>query len=378
MLTSVCIVNKLLGINMSLKKTFAYLTLFFTTQTIFGGVYTTNNASPLQGFYVGAGAGVDQAYLHSHWNIIQTYIPFNEVDLDALHTSDWAAHGFSGNIFVGYQGLVADNLYLAFEALGQFSSMGMNFQSDFDQRVFDPSKVTRNVNMHVSRVFSLSILPGYQISKQSLLFMRLGFTQSKLNVKATSNSVPTDVLNGQNRTMIDTSKRLSGYQYGLGQQLMLTNNLSARIEYGQSILQGLNEQYISPINIDDISQTTALNIPSPKIETMQFSLIYHFNDLAKDSNTPLSKPSKGIDIYVGVAGGRALANIQQYEHSYTVPILDPSLPTRIETERHDLSAGGYSGTLLIGGGIKTSKRLYFGSEIFFETSSLSGGHLLGV
>jgi len=114
-----------------------------------------------------------------------------------MNGSNFTGGGYRGipaNLFAGYGGLIAPNLYLAGEVNGTLST----------------TNISDNTQLKTSYGLGASIIPGVMLSRHTMAYARVGVVRSDFSYG-------------------DTLK--TGGQVGLGMQTCLAQNLDLRGEY---------------------------------------------------------------------------------------------------------------------------------------------------
>lgn len=193
------------------------------------------------GFYLGAQVGYDsyRARVNTTTTLGADVVSINP-PINAV--------GFVGGLLAGYGQYVNEMFYLGGEVFvndsGAESSTNVTVNG-----LTATSKVTANLG------YGVSLLPGYKLNDESLLYIRLGYNWSQMKIQGSS---PT----GGSASRTNT---VGGFNYGLGLESLIYQNWSVRTEYTHT-------------NYSSFSASTA-NIAttvSPADNQFMLALIYHF------------------------------------------------------------------------------------------------------
>lgn len=204
------------------------------------------------GFYVGAQVGYDM-YRISHDFTVEG----DDVELDGDPTL--SVDGWVGGLFLGF-GKYWDNFYLGAEIFGNASGA----KSDWDTSVEDDDEgVDVDIDVKVKSQYGISLLPGYKINNNSLLYLRVGYNWAKVDFDADASDDDGDDLFGS-----DDNETVHGWGYGVGIETLLMDNLSVRAEYTYT-------KYNDPDNDDEDDG----HVDFDHLSDNQFmmSLIYHIS-----------------------------------------------------------------------------------------------------
>lgn len=173
------------------------------------------------GFYVGAGVSRDNGNI----NLSHTE---NDVNHSVLaNTSSMGAKGFGGSIFAGY-GMSFDRFYLAGELNAAASSMKFSDQSTQDDII--PSTTTAQRSYKIKNNYGISVLPGFKLNDQTLLYGRLGYVKGKVQF----NDAETSTYPGHQGHDVSKSDNLDGIRYGVGLSTEVFKHVNLRLEYNHT------------------------------------------------------------------------------------------------------------------------------------------------
>ena len=202
------------------------------------------------GFYTGAAIGPEGARFSQKAFVTQTGASF----LSTVDTEQHSGVGGFGSIFAGYSG-THERFYLAGELNANLStlkySQGNNeyFFGSYSRTIF-----------RINRSFGASILPGYLVTNNTLLYARLGYTNGHLKVSEGDTSIGS------------FHKDLDGFRYGVGMQHALTPRLAIRMDYSQIDYKSVNRATFDPVGV--VTKQTKI---SPYTAQVAFGLIYQFD-----------------------------------------------------------------------------------------------------
>lgn len=162
---------------------------------------------------------------------------------------DTGNDGWDGNLNLGIGWVLQDHYYLGAEIFGGVSS----------------AKIEENVSAfgfgfnHSVRYkynYGIAFIPGVKISDSTMLYGRVGYIRGSFRY---SNSF---AQNRFGRTFRQTSNR-SGLQLGLGLETMVTNNVSAKLEYDYNRFSNVrNDNFVGSVR--------------PVVDTVMLGVAYHF------------------------------------------------------------------------------------------------------
>lgn len=165
---------------------------------------TTGIAAANPAPYLGASVGVS--------NVSST----NSGGVSAFH------RGVPFKLFAGYGGVVSDSFYLAGELSGTVAT----------------ANITDKNNMKTTYGYGLSVIPGVQISKDTLAYVRAGVVRTRFS---------------------EVSKFSTGGEFGFGLQTNVAQNLDLRGEY------------------DFTAYKNVSNIKAPRSDAFNLGLVYKFD-----------------------------------------------------------------------------------------------------
>ncbi len=175
---------------------------------------------PFAGFYLGLEGGVEMGNFHRERNHRQSY-------------ADYAAEGFAGGVFAGY-GATFGNIYAGVQAGFTMSTAtndeGASYGDDHRLAIGPYGDVTGRLGYVFADTVMPYVLAGWR---------RANFTYS-------------DVDFGERRF----STTRDGWVVGLGTEVMVTKNISLRLEYDQANYQPIHISYPAITSGDRIDLVT--------------------------------------------------------------------------------------------------------------------------
>lgn len=166
----------------------------------------------MDGFYIGTAGGYDTYNVRQNFNYSDGFISNNQNPV-------FRTNGFLGELFLGY-GRSFQTFYLGAEIFGNLNSANGGYRSNISNSVFYNNKT------QVRGSYGASVLPGIKPTDTSLVYVRLGYTETKLNIKETM----TD-LNTHTDSSVSRGRWKGGFTSGGGIEAALAPHISARLEY---------------------------------------------------------------------------------------------------------------------------------------------------
>ncbi|RMX15105.1 porin family protein [Legionella jordanis] len=201
------------------------------------------------GFYLGAGAGPEGADFSQKAYVTRPGT-FSVVD-----KNHFAGTGIFGSLFAGY-GKAFNSIYLAAEANANLSSVKYQLTNDeYLHSTF--SKTT----FRIKHSEGISLLPGYLISPNTLLYGRVGYVNGQVKVRESD------------PTIRNFNKNRNGIRYGLGIRHSFYPNWSLMMEYSQIDYKSIEGRVLEPFG--GVTKTTKI---TPYTAQVGFGLIYHFDE----------------------------------------------------------------------------------------------------
>lgn len=234
------------------------------------------------GFYIGAGVGYDSYRIHQSTfteDFDTTVVPSVFLDSDSI-TLNHSATGWMGGIFVGY-GRYFDAFYLGLE----LNANGSN--ADTTYTWVDDSGDSFNAKVQARGTYGIALLPGIKINDSTLLYARLGYIRTSFKGSATINVAPITVVGDPAASFPgvnvsgSNSKWRNAFQYGIGLESYVAENVSIRGEFDHSSYNSHNIATSFTFTSLDVPPTTSLTTNSttkykPSNNEFMLSLLYHF------------------------------------------------------------------------------------------------------
>ena len=188
------------------------------------------------GFYVGAGVGYDMYRIGKQVSVA-------DGDGDSISSSRHASGaGWVGGIFGGY-GMYFDRFYLAAELLGNWSGASAGGNDSINNA--DGSFIATSSNVDVRETYGISILPGIKVNDATLAYVRLGYNRTKFNPSETVTTDDTAAITTSN------SNTRGGFNYGVGLETVVWQNISVRGEYTRTNYSSFNTSIGTTYKISD-------------------------------------------------------------------------------------------------------------------------------
>ena len=170
------------------------------------------------GFYVGAQIGHDNYRAHQ----TSSEVLADGSTVVGSHTPD--ASGLAGGLFAGY-GKYFDAFYLGGELF--VNTTGAD-QTDSVTITSAGSTVSYSSKATVGTSWGISILPGLKVNDSTLAYVRLGYNQAHLKGQETAvDAAAVSAYSSKNDWQ-------GGFNYGLGIETAICNNLSVRGDYSHT------------------------------------------------------------------------------------------------------------------------------------------------
>jgi opacity protein-like surface antigen len=161
-------------------------------------------------------------------------IPFSNSFSGSGSTISQRGDGGFGELFVGYGRTFCGGFYLGAEASVEGSSQQWEFISDttpaFAELVTGTTEDDAHYTVDVKRSYGASLLPGYFISSNTMLYGRVGYKRSRFEEKFDQQGYP----------HLDIDEDISGLRLGVGLQTSLSCHLSLRAEFSHTNYENLD------------------------------------------------------------------------------------------------------------------------------------------
>lgn len=202
--------------------------------------------------YMGAGLGSDTIDFKQSAHIVRP------MDFDVVDQSHLSGTGVFGTVFAGYA-CQHDKWYLAAEINANLSSSA--FSASNVERLRGNSSSTQ---YKLKNSVGLSVLPGYFLAENTLLYLRLAYANARLQVQTSDSSLQ------------NVSHRSGGIRYGLGLRQSINKRFSFRVDYSVA-----NFKQTQMRTFDSLSSTTKLTTLSPREQLVELAMIYTFDSDTK-------------------------------------------------------------------------------------------------
>lgn len=185
-------------------------------------VLAANSAMAVNnGFYAGLGLGVAD---------IISDITFTDVDATSTDraTVQLGSTGALGSLVLGYNFLFGEQFMLGLQLDGQISGV-KNEMTTYDSDIFGTSSNT--ITQKYKHGFGLSVRPGSSFNDTTNGFLVLGYRNAKMDYtlnEIDSNFPPLNLTSSQN---------IHGFEFGLGGEVCLNDQLGLRLEVTQTQYQ---------------------------------------------------------------------------------------------------------------------------------------------
>jgi len=215
------------------------------------------SASYANDFYIGAGIGHQTATIDKKLSITTPDNSYRYYKHDHQPST-----GTLGNIFTGYEWNF-DRFYLATELNASLSSLKYHgYFTETEDGINNTSEATYTLR----NSYGLSLLPGYQVSDNVLLYGRIGYVKG--NFKYAEYKTNT----GEGERGVTEHEWLNGIRYGLGINTSLSKNIALRLEYDQT-RYGTYKDSTFPMPSGQFRQIDL----TPFVNQAELDLVYKFS-----------------------------------------------------------------------------------------------------
>jgi outer membrane immunogenic protein len=200
---------------------------------------TASYAGNFDGLYAGVGAGLERTTL--------------DLDESAMrHSAHDSAtkDGYLGSLFAGYSTIIGSSFYLG----GELNVDGSTTHFSGDSNV-------RTTTARLNRVYGISVLPGFVVSDNTLVYARLGLVKAHYSIRDYADKF------GYNA---NKTGDVNGKRYGVGVSQNISPNLNLRLEYSRINYSSINTSG------KVAGLVTINNRFSPKTDRLELGLSYHF------------------------------------------------------------------------------------------------------
>jgi opacity protein-like surface antigen len=260
--------------------------------TAFAKNMQQKSQSLLKGYDVYVGGGFSRDMLSSDANIVATGNGlFNKESIfkgSLNNSSKQGSNGWSGEIFAGIGKVFNKQYYLAGEIFGSLGNLTQEANFTYlgltnKLHIYEKTKIKHS--------YGISIIPGFKLSQNYMIYGRLGFIRTKIKLDAgvTSHISENDSelpapFNKPLSKQFSQSKNKNGIQLGFGMQGKLSQHISARIEYDWTHFgKVFDENFSKSRSLQNPGAKSTyklkghINIKSVQYQQVKLQLAYHFN-----------------------------------------------------------------------------------------------------
>ncbi|MDF2529428.1 MAG: hypothetical protein K0Q57_308 [Gammaproteobacteria bacterium] len=329
------------------------------------------------GFYVGTGLGGSQ--LQSK-QLIDAQTPYidnsNHWQYGVTASPVQSNNSFSGNIDLGY-GRTWQNFYFGAEGFINASSHQLNFNQQNDLILTNlitdvVGSAGVNNNLKTSPLaFGIDLRPGYVIAPNTLLYGKIGAVYSHISWE--SNLTNLTEIGGDPLVSVplnlSTSTTRLAYQFGLGLERYMTNDLSLRLEYTYTDYGRLSVNGSTNF-IDGVTQLQSINSSNVLVtdSSVMLGMNYYFdrlNSLTDSGQSTLADIDwNGFYIGGGVGAGRMQTH-QSVNVGSSLGSTSGDLESYPINSNADEADSHAAGSLYFGYG-RAWQSFYLGAEAFAE------------
>ncbi len=232
-----------------------------------GGTYAPEPvAGPTHNCYVGVAVSRDFAHFgfDTFGSVVTNH--YTGQTIVTSHQSDIGNDGWNGEINIGCGGTFQDHYYLAAEIFGDISNVkaSTTLSGVAIDNFGNVDAVGLNGSLKLRYEYGITLVPGVKISDSTMLYAKVGFVRGKFRQNlngffvANSSPVAVNVAALQFDRAVSNNKTSNGLQLGVGLETMVTNNVSAKIEY----------------NWNRYSNT--FGVKHPTVNSAKLGVAYHF------------------------------------------------------------------------------------------------------
>lgn len=203
-------------------------------------------------FYIGADIGPEMVNFDKKLTIVDNATK----NTDYYKEDNLSGRGFNGDVFAGYS-YHYNRFYLGGELNASLSTLKYKgFYIDNTQNQISEGDFT------LDKSYGISILPGYQLTNNALVYGRLGYARGNFKYSEYKDNV-----NG-----VTERSWLNGYRYGAGIATSLTDQLGLRLEYNH-----LSYQRFTNNNFPGFPGKVRTISLKPEIDSFELGLVYRFS-----------------------------------------------------------------------------------------------------
>lgn len=217
-------------------------------KTIIAGAISLLANPSFSGFYVGAAVGPEGAIFTQRAHVVRVGT-FNVIDKE-----HFAGIGVFGSLFGGY-GWRHNQFYLAGELNANLSSLSYQLTNDeYEHKTFSKTTFT------MTNSEGVSLLPGYFIADNTLLYARVGYINGRLKIRESDPTIHSSTTNR------------NGIRYGGGVRHNLTPKWTLMMDYSQVNYDSITGTVYEPFG--GVTKKTKI---TPNTAQVAFGVIYNFD-----------------------------------------------------------------------------------------------------
>jgi len=213
------------------------------------------------GFYVGAGVGA--IGMKNKLSSTSTTTNSEQGTTNVYENNDFNTDvAVNSALFMGYALFFPNKYVLSLEAFANASPVSVN-------NVVNNSYSTIDSSIKFNSVYGVRLLPGFQVTKSSIVYAIAGYALANAKVQGTLNGTALD--SPRLDSQYDETRHLNGYQLGLGAMTHVANHVLIR---GDLIYSGYQSTSVTATsNNGDLSNTYSVK---PYTIEANLSLMYQF------------------------------------------------------------------------------------------------------
>ncbi len=219
------------------------------------------------GFYLGIGVGYDSYRVRQTLDETIFDIPTGAAVFSDSFSQASSATGWMGGIFAGY-GRYFDTFYLGLEINANASN------ADATASNSDSFGDSSYIKLKARTSYGIALLPGLKVNDSTLLYVRLGYLRT--NFRASFSETEVDFFTGGLDTeSASSNKWRNGFQYGIGMETAVAEDISIRGEYTHTSFSSktISGTVTDPIFAEAINTSAKFSLSNNEF---MLSAIYHF------------------------------------------------------------------------------------------------------
>lgn len=154
---------------------------------------------------------------------------------DGFGSLDLGNDGFDGELNAGLGWVFQDHYYLGAEVFGDVTNTKISVADESVKNKYN---------------YGIDLVPGVKISDSTMLYGKVGYVRGKFTADA----------NVEGYNFSDSTNR-NGLQLGLGMETMITNNVSAKLEYDYNYFSKFSDTDTRPV-VDQVKLGVAYHFMS--------------------------------------------------------------------------------------------------------------------